>query len=61
MRLAAGAQHYLEKPFDFEQLVQEVKTYCGPFLCPALVSVESLAKMDAALRQQEYCGVAKVF
>lgn len=44
--LAAGAQYYLEKPFDFEQLVQEVKTYCRPFLCSP-----SLQQRSAALHR----------
>lgn len=32
----AGAQFYWEKPSDFDVLVQQVKTCCGPFLSPAL-------------------------
>jgi CheY-like chemotaxis protein len=64
---ALGVQHYLEKPFDFDLLVQQARTYCGPFLGSALpleasvgTSAESLPRMEAAMGQQERCGVAQV-
>jgi CheY-like chemotaxis protein len=65
--LAAGAQYYLEKPFEFDQLVQEVKMHCKPFLSSASpmyfrdeTSAESFRRMDTALRQQERSGIAKI-
>jgi CheY-like chemotaxis protein len=65
--IAAGAQYYLEKPMDFDLLVQQVRAYCGPFLGPvqtlddsAGTSAESLQKIDTAIRQQERCGAAKI-
>jgi CheY-like chemotaxis protein len=30
--LKSGAQHYIEKPATFDELVQQVQTYCKPFL-----------------------------
>ena len=63
---ALGAQQYLEKPLEFDSLVQQVRTYCGPFLDPALAlhstaggSASSLQRIDVALRQQEHCSAAQ--
>ena len=30
--LKSGAQHYIEKPSSLDELVQQVQTYCKPFL-----------------------------